>query len=59
MLVPGKGLGEDVRNGAAARPGVASREGRTGEEQEEKVREKGKGLRATPTECSFGPLPHR
>jgi len=29
MLVPGKGLGEDVRNGAAARPGVASREGRT------------------------------
>ena len=42
MLVAGKGLGEDVRNGAAARPVVAPREGRA---REESVREKGKGLR--------------
>ena len=33
-LVAGKGLGEDVKNGAAARPIVAARE--------ERVREKGK-----------------
>jgi hypothetical protein len=33
MLVAGKGLGEDVRNGAAARPVVAAREGRPREER--------------------------
>jgi len=38
-LVAGKGLGEDRTNGAAARPVVASREGRA---REERVREKGK-----------------
>ena len=36
-LVAGKGLGEDVINGAAARPVVAAREGRA---REERVREK-------------------
>ena len=35
----GKGLGEDVINGAAARPVVAAREGRA--RTEERVREKG------------------
>jgi hypothetical protein len=40
MLVAGKGLGEDVTNGAAARPVVDAREGRT---RAERVREKGKG----------------
>ena len=39
MLVAGKGLGEDVTNGAAARPVAAASEGRAGEER---VREKGK-----------------
>jgi hypothetical protein len=40
MLVAGKGMGEDVTNGAAARPVVvAAREGRA---SEERVREKGK-----------------
>jgi hypothetical protein len=34
MLVAGKGLGEDVTNGAAARPGVADREGRESERRE-------------------------
>jgi hypothetical protein len=38
-LVAGKGLGEDVTNGAAARPVVAAGEGRA---REERVREKGK-----------------
>ena len=38
-LVAGKGLGEDRTNGAAARPVVASREGRA---REERVREKRK-----------------
>jgi hypothetical protein len=38
MLVAGKGLGEDVTIGAAARPVVAAREGRA---REERVREKG------------------
>ena len=33
MLVAGKGLGEDVTNGAAARPVVAAREGRPREER--------------------------
>jgi hypothetical protein len=42
MLVAGKGLGEDVTNGAAARPVVDAREGRT---RAERVREKGKGGR--------------
>ena len=37
MLVAGKGLGEDVTNGAAARPVVADRE----ERARERVREKG------------------
>jgi hypothetical protein len=32
MLVAGKGLGEDVTIGAAARPVVAAREGRAREE---------------------------
>ena len=41
-LVAGKGLGEDRTNGAAARPVVAAREGRA---RDERVREKGKGLR--------------
>jgi hypothetical protein len=39
MLVAGKGLGEDVTIGAAARPVVAAREGRA---REERVREKRK-----------------
>jgi hypothetical protein len=39
MLVAGKGLSEDVTNGAAARPVVAAREGRA---KEERVRETGK-----------------
>ena len=34
MLFVGKGLGEDVTNGAAARPVVAAREGRAREERE-------------------------
>ena len=38
MLVAGEGLGEDVTNGAAARPVVAAREGRAREERE-RVRE--------------------
>jgi hypothetical protein len=42
MLVAGIGLGEVVTDGAAARPVVAAREGRS---REERVREKGKGLR--------------
>jgi len=37
-LVAGKGLGEDRTNGAAARPGVAAREGRV---REERIRVKG------------------
>jgi len=46
MLVAGKGLGEDVTYGAAARPVVAASEGRAREERErererERVREKG------------------
>ena len=41
-LITGKGLGEDRTNGAAARPVVAAREGRA---RDERVREKGKGLR--------------
>jgi len=42
MLVAGKGLGEDVINGAAARPVVAASEGRAREERErERAREKG------------------
>jgi hypothetical protein len=36
MLVAGKGLGEDVTNGAAARPVVAAREGRLLEESQRK-----------------------
>ena len=40
MLVAGKGLGEDVTYGAAARPVVAASEGRAREERE-RVREKG------------------
>jgi hypothetical protein len=40
ILVAGKGVGEDVANGAAARPVVAAREGRP---REQRVREKGKG----------------
>ena len=40
MLVVGKGAGEGVANGAAARPVVAARKGRPREE-----REKGKGGR--------------
>ena len=43
-LVAGKGLGEDVTNGAAARPVVAAREGR----DEERVREKGKEMNPEP-----------
>jgi len=35
MLIAGKGLGEDVRNGAAARPVVAAREGRQSRRQRE------------------------
>jgi len=42
MLVAGKGLGEEVTNGVAARPVVAARERRA---REERVRNKGKGLR--------------
>jgi hypothetical protein len=44
MLVAGKGMGEDVTNGAAARPVVAAREGRAkgGRRRQEGVREKGK-----------------
>ena len=41
-LIAGKGLGEGRTNSAAARPVVAAREGRA---REERVREKGKGLR--------------
>ena len=44
MRVAGKGLGEDVTNGAAARPVVAAREGR----DEERVREKGKEMNPEP-----------
>jgi len=40
MLFAGKGLGEGVTDGAAARPVVAARGGRP---REERVREKGKG----------------
>jgi len=40
MLIAGKGLGEDVTNGAAARPVVAAREGRP---REDRAREKRKG----------------
>jgi hypothetical protein len=42
MLVAGKGLGEDVTNGAAARPVGAAREGRPskGGESERREREK-------------------
>ena len=40
MLVAGKGLGEDVINGAAARPVVAAREGRAREEGESERRER-------------------
>ena len=36
MLVAGKGLGEDVINGAAAHPVVAAREGRAKEERSER-----------------------
>jgi hypothetical protein len=39
----GKGLGEDVINGAAARPAVVAREGRA---REERVRQKGKERRS-------------
>jgi hypothetical protein len=35
MLFVGKGLGEDVTNGAAARPVVAAREGRARESPRE------------------------
>jgi hypothetical protein len=45
MLVAGKGLGEDVTNGAAARPAVAARERRA---REERVREKGKEMNLRP-----------
>jgi hypothetical protein len=38
MLVAGKGLGEDVMNGAAARPVVAAREGRGESERREGVK---------------------
>jgi hypothetical protein len=41
MLVAGEGLGEDVTNGAAARPVAAAREGGA---REERVRE-GKGFK--------------
>jgi hypothetical protein len=41
MLVAGKGLGEDVTNGAAARPVVAAREGRQRRETERRERPKG------------------
>ena len=34
MLVAGKGLGEDVTSGAAARPVVAAREGRPRQESQ-------------------------
>ena len=51
MLVAGKGLGEDVINGAAARPVVAAREGRAKESPRE-----GKGLRDEP-ELNEGPEP--
>ena len=40
MLVAGKGLDEEVTNGAAARPVVAAREGRAAERESER-REKG------------------
>ena len=42
-LVAGEGLGDDRKNGAAARPVAAAREGRAGEERV-RVRE-GEGLR--------------
>ena len=38
-LVAGEGLGDDRKNGAAARPVAAAREGRA---RKERVREKGK-----------------
>jgi len=44
MLVAGKGLGEDVTNGAAARPVAAGREGRA----RERVREKGGDVNLRP-----------
>jgi len=36
MLVAGKGLDEEVTNGAAARPVVAAREGRATERESER-----------------------
>jgi len=42
MLVAGKGLGEDVTNGAAARPVAAAREGTRKNRAGESQREKGK-----------------
>jgi hypothetical protein len=50
MLVVGKGLGEDVTNGAAARPGVAARKGRP---REERGRGKRKAERGEETEMSL------
>jgi len=38
-LIAGKGLGEDRTDGAAARPVVAAREGRTEERRESETRE--------------------
>jgi hypothetical protein len=52
MLVAGKGLSEDVTNGAAARPVVAAREGR---EREERVREKGKVQKKQREETNLRP----
>jgi len=40
VLVAGEELGEDVTNGAAARPVVAAREGRAREEGESERRER-------------------
>ena len=48
MLFAGKGLGEDVTNGAAARPVVAAREGRPLEERSQR-----KGKRGEETEMSM------
>jgi hypothetical protein len=39
MLVAGKGLDEDVTNGAAARPVAAAREGEQGRREREKGKE--------------------
>ena len=48
MLVAGKGLGEDVTDGAAARPVVAAREGRPLDERSQR-----KGKAGEETEMSL------